>query len=59
MRAVRCSGRLLGVSAFCPGGVHLPPCGQTDACENITFPQLLLRMVKIMELEENVRVLSW
>ena len=31
-----------------PGGVHLPPPrGQTDTCENITFPQLLLRTVKI------------
>ena len=29
----------------CPGGV--PPRGQTDTCENITFPQLLLRTVKI------------
>ena len=31
-----------------PGGVHLPPPPvdrMTDACENITFPQLLLRMV--------------
>ena len=29
-----------------PGGIH-PPCGQTDTCENITFPQLLLRTVNI------------
>ena len=29
-----------------PGGCTPPPCGQTDTCENITFPQLLLRMVK-------------
>ena len=30
----------------CPGGVHLPPPrGQTDTCENITFPQLLLGTV--------------
>ena len=27
------------------GGVH--PRGQTDVCENITFPQLLLRTVNI------------
>ena len=27
-----------------------PPCGQTDACENITFPQLLLRAVNISAL---------
>ena len=33
-----------GVSA-CQGGVHLPSCGQTDTCENITFPQLQLWMV--------------
>ena len=34
-----------GVSAY--GGVHLPPTvdRKTDACENITFQQLLLRMV--------------
>ena len=49
MRTVRCSGRLIG-RVVCPGGglprgVHLPPCGQTDTCENITFPQLLLRTV--------------
>ena len=24
---------------------HHPTCGQTDACENVTFPQLLLRTV--------------
>ena len=35
-----------GWGDVCPGGVHLPPFGQTDACENITFPQLLLRTVK-------------
>ena len=29
------------------GGVQLPPVKQTDTCKNITFPQLLLRMVKI------------
>ena len=29
------------------GGCTPPPCGQTDTCENITFPQLLLRTVKI------------
>ena len=27
---------------------HASPCGQTDTCENITFPQLLLRMVQKM-----------
>ena len=36
----------------CPGGVfakgvYASSCGQTDTCENITFPQLLLRTVKI------------
>ena len=38
----------------CPGGMTYPmmqvmlppPCEQTDACENITFPQLPLRAVK-------------
>ena len=62
MRTVRCSSRLLGgggeVSAsqeegrVClPAGgcTPLPPCGQTDTCENITFPQLLLRTVKIYQ----------
>ena len=30
----------------CPGvGVYTPPRGQTGTCENITFPQLLLRTV--------------
>ena len=38
----------MGVSAregaVCLRAVHLP-CGQIDTCENITFPQLLLRTV--------------
>ena len=25
-----------------------PPCGQTDSCENITLPQLRLRVVNIL-----------
>ena len=35
------------VRGMCPGGVHLsPPVDRmTDTCENITFPQLLLRTV--------------
>ena len=57
LRTVRCSGRLWGgVSAregclggCLPRGVVLytyPPVDRmTDACENITFPQLLLRTV--------------
>ena len=54
MRTVDCSGRrggaAAGVSAqmggVCPGR---PPWTEflTHACENITFPQLLLRTVKI------------
>ena len=32
------------------GGCTPPSCGQTDICENITFPQLLLRTVIIQEL---------
>ena len=33
---------------YLPGGGCTPPlCEQTDICENITFLQLLLRMVKI------------
>ena len=43
MRTVRCSGRL--GRCLPTGGVH--PRGQTDVCENITFPQLLLRTVNI------------
>ena len=33
----------------CPPSPHMSPapCGQTDACENITFPQLLLWSVKM------------
>ena len=44
------------LGGVCPGGVCLggclprectpPPRGQTDTCENITFPQLLLWTVK-------------
>ena len=45
---------LVGEGGICPGGClpdtgwwcTPPPCGQTDTCENITFPQLLLRTVK-------------
>ena len=43
-------GVWLGVSAQggAQGGVHLLYCGQIEACENITFPQLLLQTVKIL-----------
>ena len=44
MRTVPCIGRLEG--GCLPRGCT-PPCGQIDACENITFPQLLLRTVKM------------
>ena len=56
MRTVRCSGRRGGGGGggvcpgegVCPGGgCTPPPCGQTDTCENIIFPQLLLRTVKM------------
>ena len=33
-----------------------PPCGQTDTCKNITFPQLLLRAVKIVHTERKITV---
>ena len=36
MRTVRCSGHLGGGGCLPKGGVHLPPCGQTDTCKNIT-----------------------
>ena len=52
MRTARFSGHLgwevpAGGGVVCPGGVHLPPWTEflTHACENITFPQLLLREV--------------
>ena len=48
MRTVRCSGCPMGgvFPVGClPRGCTPPPCGQTDTCENITFPQLLLRTV--------------
>ena len=52
MRTVLCSDRHGGVSAWrvsAQGGVHLPPVDRmTDTCENITFPQLLLRTVTIL-----------
>ena len=41
-----CLGRCLPKGVSVLGGVHLPPV--TDACENITFLQLLLRMVTII-----------
>ena len=44
MRTVRCSGHLEGLGVcVCLGGVY--------ACENITFPQQLLRMVKNVQLK--------
>ena len=63
MRTIRCSSHLgrgclprrvsacqgvsaQGVSAWHEGCTP-PPRGQTDTCENITFPQLLLRTIKI------------
>ena len=44
-----------GVSAggCLPRGVYTPPCGQTGTCENTTFPQLLLRTVKMCTLQIN------
>ena len=59
MRTIRCSGRLGGWSlpragvypagACLPRGVYTSPRrGQTDACEKITFPQLLLRTVNMI-----------
>ena len=42
----------------CPGGCTPPSCGQTDACENITFPQLLLRTVTIAPLVCKVMI-TW
>ena len=57
MRTVRCSGRLGGGSAWggvCPVDPLDPEADTplsteflTHACENITFPQLLFRMVII------------
>ena len=41
-----CPGGCLSRGHVCPGDVHLPPRGQTDACEFITFPQRMLRTVK-------------
>ena len=33
-----------------PGPMYLPhPCEQTDTCKNITFPQIRLLVVKILE----------
>ena len=52
MSTVRCSGRLRGSrgvqgNVCVKGGVHLPRWTEflTQACENITVPQLLLRTV--------------
>ena len=66
MRTVRCSGLLGGGGGLCAQG-GLPvgcipacngadtPCGQTDTCKNITFPQLLLRTVMIYITNLNLR----
>ena len=43
-----CTGRYLPRGCL-PRGVYTSPCGQTDTCENITFPQLLLWTVKTHE----------
>ena len=52
-------GRAAGVSA-CPGGCTIPlPCGQIDTCENITFPQLLLRtVIIILTFNHNLNLLT-
>ena len=42
-----CPGGCLSRGNVCPGGCTPPSCGQTDACENITFQQLLLSTVTI------------
>ena len=47
-------GELVSARGGLPRGVHLPPVDRmTDACENITFPQLLLRTVKIPTLSHH------
>ena len=45
MRTVRCSSRLPG--GCLPARRVYTPRGQTNTCEKITFPQLLLRTVKM------------
>ena len=45
MHTVRCSSRLMGGGGSACQGAYTPPRGQTDTCENITFPQLPLRTV--------------
>ena len=44
-----CQGECLPSGVSARGDVHLPPWTEflTHACENITFPQLPLQMVKI------------
>ena len=37
----------------CPPAMHAP-CGQTDTCENITFPQLLLQTVMTSTVQSRV-----
>ena len=60
MRTVYCNGRL-GGGGVLPGGLCLagmctpPPVDRmTDACENITFPQLLLRTAKSPIIMESI-----
>ena len=50
--ALSAYGGVCRVGGVCLWDVYHPSCGQTDACENITFLQLLFRMVKIKSLFE-------
>ena len=61
-RGCACPGGVHAQGCACPGGVHAgghamhaPPRTEflTHACENITFPQLLLRAVKILQFRIN------
>ena len=38
-------------AGVCPEGVYTSPRWHTDTCKNITFPQLLLRTVKIVTIK--------
>ena len=40
-----CQGGLPAGDVSACQGVYTSPCGQTDTCENITIPKLLLRTI--------------
>ena len=61
IRTVRCSGLFGGClpGGCLPRGLYTSANGQTDTCENITFPQLLLRTVERRRVYYTLKVLEF